>query len=201
MSTDESEIAERLRNDDQSALEMVLKEIVPKLWPLIAKNFRESLSNEDIEDVIATALSKLWQGRSRFDSSKGDLEGWFYVILRNCALDRLRKNSPKIEEYLVVEPLPRTQASDQQKEALVRDAIATLNEREQLAVLPLFERSGVSVADLSEQLSVSTGAIRQLRFRALRKLNSILDQHGYTTRRIRTRSLRGGNKKQEQYHE
>lgn len=143
MRTDESGIVERLRNDDQTALEIVLHEIVPILWPLIVKNFRESLSHEDIEDVIATALSKLWQSRDRFDSSKGDLQGWFYVILRNCALDRLRRNSPKVEEYLVIEPLPHFQgASDDQKEALVRDAIATLNEREQLVVLPLFERTG-----------------------------------------------------------
>ena len=75
MSTDESEIVERLRNGDQSALAIVLSEIVPRLWPLLAKNFREALSNEDIEDVIANALSKLWQGRSKFDSSKGDLQG------------------------------------------------------------------------------------------------------------------------------
>lgn len=189
MGTDESEIVGRLKSGDQSALTIVLREIVPELWPLLLRTFREALSHEDIEEVIATALSRLWQSRERFDASKGDLQGWFYVILRNCALDRIRRNAPRTEEFLVVESVSDSSPpSEEEQQELVRAALAGLNDREQQVVLPLFDRSGVSVSELSENLSMTTGAVRQLRFRALRRLNSILGEHGYTTRRVRQKS-------------
>lgn len=186
MSTEESEIVERLQSDDQTALSIVLKEIVPRLWPLLTRNFREALSNEDIEEVIATALGKLWQNRTKFDCAKGDLQGWFYVILRNCALDRIRRGRPKVQDSLVVEPLSPDSGSDEEKQTLLQTAISNLNQRELQTILPLFEKTGVSVSDLSERLGVSTGAIRQLRFRALRKLDATLAEHGYTVRRVRS---------------
>lgn len=186
MSTEESEIVERLQSDDQTALSIVFKEIVPRLWPLLTRNFREALSNEDIEEVIATALGKLWQNRTKFDGAKGDLQGWFYVILRNCALDRIRRKRPRVQEFLVVEPLSPESGSDEEKQKLLQAAISNLNQRELQTILPLFEKTGVSVSDLSERLRVSTGAIRQLRFRALRKLDAALAEHGYTTRRVRS---------------
>lgn len=184
---DEPEIVDRLRNDDQSALTVVLRKIVPGLWPLLARKFQGSLSHEDIDEVVATSLAKLWQNRRRFDSTKGDFKGWLFVIMRNTALDVLRRRTPKTEEYLVVESLPDTPpATDEEHQHVLKQAITSLSEREQRVLLPLFDRSDVSVADLSETLAVSSGAVRQLRFRALRKLNRYLAESGYTTRRIKT---------------
>lgn len=182
---DEREIIDRLQNDDQSVLAVVLRRIVPQLWPLLAVRFRESLSHEDIEEVIAGSLTKLWQNRRKFDPARGDFNGWFYVILRNSAFDLLRRRAPKVEEYLIVESLSdASHATDDEKYSALQNAIAKLNEREQQVLLPLFDRSGVSIAELSDQLSISPGAVRQLRFRALRKLNAGLAESGFTTRRI-----------------
>lgn len=184
---DEPEIVDRLRNDDQSALTVVLRKIVPGLWPLLAKKFQGSLSHEDIDEVVATSLAKLWQNRRRFDSTKGDFKGWLFVIMRNTALDVLRRRTPKAEEYLIVEPLPESRsATDENSQQVMKQTVASLSDRERRVLLPLFDRSDVSVADLSRDLSVSSGAIRQLRFRALRKLNRRLAKFGLTTRRVRT---------------
>lgn len=184
---DDSEIIARLLDDDQSVLATVLSDVVPRHWPLLSARFRDSLSIEDLEDVVAKSLAKVWNGRHTFDFSRGDFSGWFYVILRNSALDLLRRRAPKVEEYLEVEQLLGSPArSDAELRDALAKVVATLSEREQNVVLPLFERSGVSIAELSDQLSISRGAVRQLRFRALRKLNIGLAEVGLTTKRTRT---------------
>lgn len=184
---DDSEIINRLQNDDQFGLTMVLREVVPVLWPLLNRKFGDSLSNEDIEEVVATSLAKLWQHRRAFDFAKGDFRGWFYVILRNSALDLLRSRAPRVEEFLSVEPIPGSSGgSNQDNQRVFPEVIGTLSERERQVILPLFDRSGVSVADLSRSLSISSGAVRQLRFRALRKLEKGLSESGYAIKRVRT---------------
>lgn len=183
---DHSDFIQRLQNGEQSALKSVLTDVVPVLWPLLAHRFRESLSNEDIEDIVASSLSKLWQNRKKFDSKRGDFHGWFYVILRNSALDLLRKRAPKVEEFLTVVPLSEaSETTDMEKKRAMESVISTLSEREQQVLLPLFDKSGVSVAELGDLLSLSFGAVRQLRFRALRKVEKKLAEFGYAIRRVR----------------
>jgi len=55
------------------------------------------------------------------------------------------------------------------------------------------------VSDLSKSLSASTGAVRQLRFRALRKLNAQLAENGYTIVRKQAKAPRLGA--QEEYND
>jgi len=185
----DSEIVQRLQNDDDSVLRLVLQQVVPSVWPLFVRKFRESLSNEDLEEVVATSLTKLWQKRRDLDLDKGDLRGWIYVVLRNSALDLIRKKAPKVVEVLTIEPMDLHEAaSDEEMKAAIKSVLGTLNEREQQVLLPLFEASGISASELGESLSISEGAVRQLRFRAIQKLKKGLEQGGYTVHRSKTRS-------------
>jgi RNA polymerase sigma factor (sigma-70 family) len=187
MSTDrDSEILQRLENNDPFALTLILRDVVPVLWPLLAGRFRDSLSSEDIDDVVATSLAKLWHNRSKFDFSKGDLNGWFYVILRNSALDLLRRRAPKAEEFLTIVSNPdSTKSTPKEMLDVFTSVMAGFSDREKQVLLPLFDKSGPSVSQLSDSLSMSSGAVRQLRFRALRKLEKNLAEFGYVVRRGR----------------
>ena len=197
MNIDQSQIIQRLRDDDQSALSDVLKEIVPKIMPLLVRKFGGQLSYEDLEEVIGTSLGKLWQRRSRFDSDKGDLEGWFYVICRNTSLDLLRKRAPKVQNVLIVEPAGITSASVEEHKHVAVNAIKELTEREQQVLLPLFNLDGTTAQELSTQLGLSDNAVRQLRFRATKKLKKQLSKIGYTVRRTKIFLSTNGNEKGE----
>lgn len=181
---DDSEILQRLQDDDESVLTIILNQVVPDVWPLLIRKFGATLSKEDLEEVVVSSLAKLWQSRESFDLSRGDLNGWFYVILRNSALDALRRRAPKLVEVLTVRPIGDAQGeSGEEVEKVLERLIASLNEREQQVILPLFDPSGPSVSELSESLSVSPGAVRQLRFRAMKKLKESLASVGYTVHR------------------
>lgn len=182
---DDTEIMKRLKAGDGDVLAIVLSKILPEIWPLLIRKFRESLTHEDIEDIAASSLAKLWKYRDKFDSTKGDFNGWFYVILRNTALDFLRRRRPKQEETLRIVPMTEASNSlnEQEKLSALEKAILVLSPREQQVLLPLFNRSGVSVGQLGEELSLSSGAVRQLRFRALRKLESALRSVGFAVKR------------------
>ncbi len=183
---DDTEIIRRLQEGDQSVLATILNDIVPRHWRLLSRKFGEGISNEDFEDIIAVSLAKVWSKRHSFDYSKGDFSGWFYVILRNSTLDFLRRNAPKIEEVLTVVPLPDTESSTEEAlERTLRQTIANLSERERKVLSPLFESSGISIGDLSTELGISEGAVRQLRFRATQKLKRDLESVGYTIQRVR----------------
>jgi RNA polymerase sigma factor (sigma-70 family) len=183
---DDTEIIRRLQEGDQSVLATILKDIIPRHWRLLSRKFGEGISNEDFEDIIAVSLAKVWSKRHSFDYSKGDFSGWFYVILRNSTLDFLRRNAPKIEEILTVVPLPDTESSTEEVlEMTLKHTIANLSERERKVLSPLFESSGISIGDLSKELGISEGAIRQLRFRASQKLKRDLESVGYTIHRVR----------------
>lgn len=193
MNIDQSKIIQRLRDDDQSALSDVLKEIVPKIMPLLVRKFGEQLSYEDLEEVIGTSLGKLWQRRSRFDSDKGDLEGWFYVICRNTSLDLLRKRAPKVQNVLIVEPVGTTSVSPEEHKHVALKIIQGLSEREQQVLLPLFNRGTDSVLELARQLDISENAVRQLRFRATQKLKKQLLEIEFTVRRSKVVQSSKGN--------
>jgi len=183
----DTEIMRRLRMEDTSVLTVILREIVPTLWPLLTRHFREALSHEDVEEVVAESLAKLWKNRNSFDSSKGEFCGWMFTILRNSALDLLRKRRPRQDETLVlVRFADASPSTTLEQRDVLKTAWSNLSQREQEVLVPLFDRSGVSIADLSQSLSLSHGAVRQLRFRALRKLERQLAQAGYGLQRVRT---------------
>lgn len=101
-------------------------------------------------------------------------------------MDFLRRKAPKIEEIFAVVPLPDTPIST--KEALektLQQTIANLSEREINVLSPLFESTGTSISDLSEELGIREGAVRQSRFRASQNLKRDLESVGYAFQRVK----------------
>lgn len=191
-STTDAEIMKLLRDNDQSALTIILKQVVPQIWPLIKRRFRDSLSDEDLEEVMAYALEKLWKNRGGFDLKKGDLNGWFYVIARNVAFDILRKKKPKSHDKLVlqsVESMQKISSGQNEFQEVVFHILANLSDREREVVNPLFGPDYVSAKDLGQKLNASEGAIRALRFRTLQKLRCEFAKIGF--RIIREKVIQG----------
>jgi DNA-directed RNA polymerase specialized sigma24 family protein len=89
----------------------------------------------------------LWQSRERFDERKGEFDAWRYVILRNTTLDAFRKKSAGSQDWLEEE---RSSAASGAADAPTgkdwQDILNSLSGRERLVLLPLFDRSGVSIA-------------------------------------------------------
>lgn len=69
-----------------SATEMV--ELANKaVRSYVGKRFPKFFSNEDVQDLVQDAISRMWERRDTFDPSKGNDFAWAWTISKNKVLD------------------------------------------------------------------------------------------------------------------
>ena len=83
-------ILTKLRDNDTSALADVMEAYGENVKKILRLRFKPFLTDLDIDEAISEALFALWQKRSTIIPSRR-LGGWFYVVSRNIAIDRLKK--------------------------------------------------------------------------------------------------------------
>ena len=111
------------------------------------------------DDVVQEAFLALW--RSSYDPAAGAVDHYLLRIVRNCAVDRLRR-----ERTRRFEPAPETHARDAFAEVeqlelarLVRDALQTLP-RPQREALELAYFADLTQAQIAERLGEPLGTVK-----------------------------------------
>jgi RNA polymerase sigma-70 factor (ECF subfamily) len=98
------------------------------------------------EDVTQEAFLSLWRSRDRYDRARGSVRTWLLGIVRNRAIDVLRRDTVTVvpsgyeEEVALKQPAPE----DTNVEALRRDAARKV--RSALAVLPVDQMKVIELA-------------------------------------------------------
>ena len=143
-----------------------------------AARFAERLTGNPAtaEEIVQDAFLRLWhnaerwEGRSRFST-------WFYRVLHNLAIDRLRlrrASHEELDEDLPdPEPGPELSLQRERRDARVRAALDRLPER-QRAALVLSHYEGLSQAEAAAVLGVNEGALESLLSRARARLRELL---------------------------
>ncbi len=129
-------------------------------------------NREDAEEAVQDALSRVWRNATRFDPGRAAFSTWFYRILANAALDRLRRRPPMAEAVTDHEETladGRPSAEDRSVEAgearRIRAAVAQLPPQQRLAVaLCYFE--DFTQAEAARIMNVHIKALEALLFRA-----------------------------------
>ncbi len=126
------------------------------------------------EDVTALAFERLYRARSRLDSRRGTPRALLFTIVRNAALDELRRRARQPE--LVAEPEAREAQQDHdeqlariERRETVRAALSTLTLREREIVLLKFHGQ-LTNAELGRVLSISESNAATRLHRALHSL-------------------------------
>ncbi len=88
--TEQTDLAQRLLDNDEQALDDVLRQFGPMVLVVLTRRYQSVLRETDIEDVISIGLFRLWTNRARFDRRKASLKVWFFRIVENAARDVLR---------------------------------------------------------------------------------------------------------------
>lgn len=178
--SDETLVAAVARGEER-ALELLIRRHGG--W---AARFAERLTGNAAmaDEVVQNGFLKIWQkagtweGRSRFST-------WFYRVLHNLAIDQLRaqrNDHDELDESLHDERAgPQRLAERDQRDARVRAALATLPERQRLALV-LSHYEGCSQAEAAAILGIGEGALESLLSRARATLRSALsDERGEIT--------------------
>lgn len=135
----------------------------------------------DAEELVQEAFLKVWlkapEWQTREEGGGAAFSTWFYRVLVNSCIDRMRKpkTSPLEEASEVVDPTPdafdNTAAGETGKR--VSAAIETLPDR-QRAALVLCHYEGLSNIEAAAVLEISVGALESLLVRARRSLRDAL---------------------------
>ncbi len=184
--TDELQLVERLRAQDQAALDTLYERYSKAVYAIALRIIGQTA---EAEDVVVDSFWQVWQQAANYDASRGQLRTWIVTIARSRALDRLRalRRSPlaAAEEVdvagreIVAQDDPEQAAWLSQQASIVRTALAALP-REQRQALELAYYHGLSQSEVAERLGEPLGTIKtriRLGMMKLREQLQVLQGH------------------------
>lgn len=195
------DLGARLRTGDEEALELILRMHGPTILALLKQKFYGALTDTDFEDVLAAALFRLWQHRTRFDPSLASLRVWFFRIAENLARDVLKHGWQKAkrlerstEPTLLAEAVDRSSINDESNDdedslqqpklsiplEQLKELLSLLPENQRRIVLADADsRDGVVPShDLARELGIPPSTVRVYRRRALERLRREIEKRG-----------------------
>jgi RNA polymerase sigma-70 factor (ECF subfamily) len=137
---------------------------------------RSGASAHDADEIAQEVMVSVWRRAATFDPARAAASTWIYAIARNRRIDTIRRSNrpaPDPEDPLFqADPAPdgMTLVSQAEREAMVRESLATL-QQEQRLVLVLSFYDGLSHGEIAERLGLPLGTVKsriRLAFRHLR---------------------------------
>ncbi len=135
----------------------------------------------DAEDVVQESLTRLWIFADRWNPEMARFSSWYYRIVTNQAISRLRRKTPdpidSIPEPSDTAPGPHDQFAGREIGHAIDGAVARLPARQRVAIALCYDQ-GLSCAEAAEAMHVSVGTMESLLFRARRSLRDWLSPLG-----------------------
>ena len=186
MRNDVSDMLRKAREGDVEAFASVFEQFRPLLYKIAYR----MVGPNECDDVVMDTYLKVWRAIPEFRGA-ASLRTWMCRVLKNCALDYLRRrgreqarradDDPRDDEPLL-ERIPDSSrpAPDQEAEAhdvgqALESALDQLSDQHRLALL-LREVDGLSYKEVAAATGVGIGTVMSRIFYAKRHMKRIL-QH------------------------
>jgi len=165
----EKDIAGLLRDKDHQAISLIMEYYGDTLYGIALK----MMGNPDeAEDVIQDSFIKIWKNASQYNSKKARLFTWLLSIVRNTAIDQIRKknnrqtkhqNSSNGHSYI-------TQMYPEHMD--VKDKVSNM-EGKYRDVIELLFFGGLTQKEASDRLNIPLGTVKTRLKIGLRHLRSV----------------------------
>lgn len=190
-------LMQRHIDGDWRAFDRLHERLAPRLRAMISRMVGRQ---QDIDDLVQMTFLRAHLARSRFAPRGSDpnlaVVGWYFTIARNTAMEFLRQQGREARRReqgaaedpgsAIVDETPNveTLAVDREAEAEILErlqaALAQLPPA-QREVVQLHKLKGLSMAEISQRLTVGEGAIRVRAHRAYRSLQRLLKSRSSET--------------------
>ena len=164
----------RVVQRDQYAFAVLAERHAPTALGLAQRIVR---STADAEDVVQESLTRLWVFADRWNPAGARFSSWFYRIVTNQAISRLRRRTGEpldaVDEPSDESPSPHDQVAGHEIGKAIAEAIGRLPPRQRAAIALCYDQ-GLSCAEAAEAMGVSIGTMESLLFRARRSLREWL---------------------------
>jgi RNA polymerase sigma-70 factor (ECF subfamily) len=161
--------------------EWALAEAFRRWSPLVHTLALRTLDRRsDAEDVTQHVFIKAWQGRERFDHTRGVLSAWLVGITRHAVADVMaarRRERMLAERAATALPLPAQQYGELEQLAdamVVHSGVAKLGEPQRQVVELAFYES-LTHEQIAQRLKMPLGTVKSHIRRALRRLREHLE--------------------------
>lgn len=138
----------------------------------IARRFFDD--KDDIQDAVQSAFIKAWKSFSNFTEKKSLFSTWYYSILRNECIDRLRKGTEHYKENVKqLENLSTNDSADEIENRELYQQIILLAERlsgNQKETFLLRDIHGYAIKEVVKITGQSEGSIKTNLYLARKKM-------------------------------
>ncbi len=175
-------LAQRIKNDDENALEELIDKFTPLISAVIANLSKGELSTADIEDVTSDTFIALWYNRQNIQPEK--LKGYLCCIAKNKARDKLKFLHRHItvdigemdfEDGLVVsERIENKIITD-----ALRDALETIGDPDREIIIRHYYYYQSST-EIAEKTGMKSETIKSKIKRTREKLRKLLTERGFS---------------------
>ena len=166
---------------DRRSFEQLYKLTSPQLFGLVLR----IVKNQDLaSEVLQEGYVKIWNRAGDFRPDKAGAMTWMSAIVRNQAIDLLRRSANQPLESEPVEDLhwladesagPLDLANQEQENQALHDCLGHLDETQRQAMLMAYF-SGMTHEELAEHLDRPLGTVKSWLRRGLMRLKKCLDE-------------------------
>jgi RNA polymerase sigma factor (sigma-70 family) len=188
----DSDLKHLLLDDNEAVLAMVLRSFGPAVAASLRRRYL-ILNENDVEDVLATALYRLWAYRKRLDLAKGPLATLFYRIADNTVRNlfktgwhQLRSQEVRLDNWNeIVEAPARSTDEEPRNPGTIRQDLQGIIDSlpaayRYIVLADATAKDRVASAELiAEELEIPAGTVRVYRSRAMNAIRSKLRALGY----------------------
>lgn len=175
-----SQIIRGCIRNDRISQEKLYKQFYVSLFYLCRKFFHQ---DHEAVEALNDGMLKVFSNIHTYREDKGKFFNWIYTIVRNAALDKLKKS--------VMQPLP-LQPGTQAEETDFADAsynpLQVMEQKDTYRLLDslspstrvvcsLFYLEGYSIKDIAEQLEIAAGTVKWHLSEGRKKLLPLFEKH------------------------
>jgi len=174
----DAELIYSLRAGQPQALKLLYERYGKLVYTVASRILNNASEAEDLtQDVFLT----FWKSKS-FDPDRGALSSYLGMLTRSRAINKLQTQSSRqraVERFqnltptLFVKPTPLEQASLNEQETAVREAIAQLTDAQQ-QILRMNYYEGLSQSQIAQQLNLPLGTVKTHARQGMIKLRQLL---------------------------
>ena len=183
-------LIERLKDDDADAWRCFVKVYGPLVYQWCRKSGLQASDAHDVlQDVLRSVLNNIQAFRR--DRAGDSLRGWLWTITRNKLRDQIRGIASRpqavggTDAHHQLEQIPEVPSEDCDVEGsegtnlLIHRTMQLIRQEFEDRTWQAFWRSSVecqTAAEIAQDLRLSKGAVRQAKYRVLKRLRQQLDE-------------------------
>jgi len=178
---DVTSIIDKLKQQDEAALEQIIQIYTPYVSTIIYNVSRSSLNTEDIEEICADVFITLWKNTDKIKAET--FKGYLAAIAKSRAKDKLRSskntNTTDIDdielrdEYSLADTIDNSELSRE-----LRDCVEKLGQPDSEIVLRYYYYYQTSKT-ISEIMNMNADTVKTKLRRAKTKLRAMLEERGF----------------------